>query len=561
MTEAHSAYSRTELTADLRTVAIAALASYLAWRWPSNSYLLLLTAVTATLWMGGRLRALLLTLATVGLIAVVSPAVGVATIAPVVKDLPHALLFAAVTMLMDATTRKLRRARREAELNAARLARANQELREQMEEVQTLSESLRDTNDALTNALTDAERTAARASALQSVTAALSLANSVPDVADAVLTRGLHAIAASRGCLALGDDGQPLDIVRSVGYSATEELALRSMTRDAGPLGQAMRDNTRVWFRITGELCVISARPDGTSATASAPDSLLALPLLQGARSIGALTFGFTESAPENATDEFFTALLAQATADALGRARRYDTEREARRMAELTSRAREEVLGVVAHDLRNPLNLVASTAQLLMEPSLPPERRKEIHAISMRAVQRMNRLVGDLLDVVRMETGHLSLEVKPAELNQLLLEAVETLRVRAEERGIALDVTEESRPLVVPLDEGRMMQLVDNLVGNALKFTPRGGRVTVSAARSPADVFVRVADTGPGIPEEQLARLFDRFWQARGTDRRGIGLGLAIARAIAEAHGGRLTVESALGRGSVFQFAMPLAS
>jgi signal transduction histidine kinase len=178
-----------------------------------------------------------------------------------------------------------------------------------------------------------------------------------------------------------------------------------------------------------------------------------------------------------------------------------------------------------------------------------------------MRAVQRMNRLVGDLLDVVRMETGHLSLEVKPAELNQLLLEAVETLRVRAEERGIALDVTEESRPLVVPLDEGRMMQLVDNLVGNALKFTPRGGRVTVSAARSPADVFVRVADTGPGIPEEQLARLFDRFWQARGTDRRGIGLGLAIARAIAEAHGGRLTVESALGRGSVFQFAMPLAS
>jgi signal transduction histidine kinase len=113
----------------------------------------------------------------------------------------------------------------------------------------------------------------------------------------------------------------------------------------------------------------------------------------------------------------------------------------------------------------------------------------------------------------------------------------------------------------VVQADEERVLQLIDNLVGNALKFTPSGGRVSIAGYVGDGQLRVAVADTGPGIPEEQRSRLFDRFWQARGTDRRGLGLGLAIAKGIAEAHGGRLWVDSTVGEGSTFQFAMPLAN
>jgi signal transduction histidine kinase len=538
-------YAHRGLAADARTVAVALLGCYLAFRSPSHAYLLLLTAVTANLWLLGRLRALPLTLGTMVLVAIASPAAGVAAIGPVVKDLPHVALFAAVVGLMGVTVERLHRARAQSERHGDELARLNAELTVQMEEVQTLSEHLRGTNDALSDALTAAERPAARASALQEVTAALSVARGVPDVADAVLERGLRAVGAPRGWLVVeGEEG--VRLVRAVGHSAAEEAALCAMTsRDEGPLAEAMRRRLPVWQRSAA-----GADP--------APRAHLALPLLHGDRVLGGLAFEFPDAAPPRATDELFTTLLSQATADALGRAQSYDAEREARRAAELVSRAREEVLGVVAHDLRNPLNLVGSSAQLLMEPSLAPERREAVYAIAMRAVQRMNRMVGDLLDVVRLESGHLSLEIRPAEVNRLLTEATEALRERAATLGVALELVEWPAPLVVPLDEGRVLQLVDNLVGNALKFTPRGGRVAVSASLTPTELVVAVADTGPGIPEEHLARLFDQFWQARGSDRRGIGLGLAIARGIAEAHGGRLFVESTLGRGSVFRFAMP---
>ncbi|HMI47276.1 MAG TPA: HAMP domain-containing sensor histidine kinase, partial [Gemmatimonadaceae bacterium] len=260
-----------------------------------------------------------------------------------------------------------------------------------------------------------------------------------------------------------------------------------------------------------------------------------------------------------HATDELFTSLLAQATADALQRAQSYDHEREARRTAEILSRAREDVLGVVAHDLRNPLNLVSMTTQLLMEPDLTPERRKSTIAINARAVARMNRLIGDLLDVVRMEAGRLTLDLGPSDVTRVLVETMESFQQRAAELGISLVLSPEPPNAIVQADEERLLQLIDNLVGNALKFTPSGGRVSIGGFIDANELRVSVADTGPGIPEEQRARLFDRFWQARGADRRGLGLGLPIAKGIAEAHGGRLWVESTMGSGTTFHFAMPL--
>jgi signal transduction histidine kinase len=287
-------------------------------------------------------------------------------------------------------------------------------------------------------------------------------------------------------------------------------------------------------------------------------DAHLALPLVHGGEVVGGLAFDFAICPAILATDDLFTTLLAQATADALVRARSYDQERQARRSAELLSRAREDVLGVVAHDLRNPLNLVSMTSQLLMEPDLAPERRESAHAINVRAVNRMNRLIGDLLDVVRMEAGHLSLNIGPCEVDQLLEETMESFQQRATEQGISLVLSAETNA-TIQADEERILQLIDNLVGNALKFTPSGGRVCLGAYADGDEVRLTVADSGPGIPEEQQARLFDRFWQARDNDRRGLGLGLPIAKGIAEAHGGRLWVESTVGSGTAFHFSMPI--
>src|SRR5258705_6305992 len=268
-------------------------------------------------------------------------------------------------------------------------------------------------------------------------------------------------------------------------------------------------------------------------------------------------TFGHSRTNTEQRVKALEDALI-EAEQTAARASTRNDKEGEARRSAELVSRAREEVLAAVAHDLRNPLNLLSMTTELLKEPDLAPERRDTAFAVNARAVQRMNRMIGDLLDAVRLEAGHPSLNLGPCDIADVLRETMESFQARAAEHGIALELDPEPPSAIVHADKERLLQMMDNLVGNALKFTPRGCRVSIGGCIDAGEVRVSVSDTGPGISEEQRKRLFDRFWQARGADRRGMGLGLHIAKAVAEAHGGRLWVESTVGSGSTFYFAMP---
>ena len=529
---------------------------------PSSAYLVLLTAVATNIWYLGRTRALVISIATLLVaVAFLAPGEDKSVLVSVFKDPIHVVLFIVVVTLVGAATEQLRRARADAERNAAELRRANADLEHHMEEVQSISDQLSESNDALEDALVEAERTAARASALQDVTAALSVAQTTPDIATAVLTRGLRAMQATRGHLVLVENARITQVVGSVGWSDDSELKLAYSKGDENlPLVGAVRDGQPVWLRTSGEYDACFANVTTNGGGVQAVEAHLALPLIHGGEVVGGLAFDFAICPAIQATDELFTSLLAQATADALQRARSFDQEREGRKTAELLSRAREDVLGVVAHDLRNPLNLVAMTTQLLMEPDLTPERRKSAYAINARAVHRMNRLIGDLLDVVRMEAGHLTLNVGATDVSRLLTETMESFQQRAAEQGISLVLKPEPPNTVVQADEERVLQLIDNLVGNALKFTPSGGQISIGGFIDDNELRVSVADTGPGIPEEQRARLFDRFWQARGTDRRGLGLGLPIAKGIAEAHGGRLWVESTVGTGTTFHFAMPLA-
>jgi signal transduction histidine kinase len=232
-----------------------------------------------------------------------------------------------------------------------------------------------------------------------------------------------------------------------------------------------------------------------------------------------------------------------------------------ARDVAEEASRAREDMLAVVAHDLRNPLNLVMMTTQLVADTEPSGEKRDQLVGVILRAAQRMNRLIEDLLDVVRQENGNMKLHVEEVPAASLLAQTAEMFHATAAEKGISLHVEETPPGLAVSADSERIMQVLSNLVGNALKFVARGGSVVLKCESRGAEAIFSIADSGPGIAGEELDRLFEKFWQQRRTDRRGVGLGLAIARGIVEAHGGRIWVESRIGDGSTFYFTLPVAN
>ncbi|HEX8455643.1 MAG TPA: sensor histidine kinase [Longimicrobium sp.] len=241
----------------------------------------------------------------------------------------------------------------------------------------------------------------------------------------------------------------------------------------------------------------------------------------------------------------------------------RADREAEARRSAEAASRARDAVLAIVSHDLRNPVGSVITAAAFLLD-TLPAEvlatPQGQQVGVMHRAARRANRLLEDLMDVTRIESGGLAVDVAPVEVPGLLADAAEVMRGPAEENGVEL-LTECAGTLPAVLaDRDRVLQVFANLAGNAVKFTPAGGAVTLGAACAEGAVRFSVADTGPGMSAEQVERAFDRFWQAGRADRRGVGLGLSIARGIVEAHGGMLSVTSAPNEGAIFHFTLPVA-
>ena len=227
---------------------------------------------------------------------------------------------------------------------------------------------------------------------------------------------------------------------------------------------------------------------------------------------------------------------------------------------AQAASAAREEVLRIVAHDLRNPLSTLLMSAELMAEPSMNDEWRAKQAGVMQRTGARMNRLIRDLLDVARMESGRLAIEARPIGPEQLIAIAVDLMRPLAEERSLSLDVTPASSLPEVSADAERIGQVFSNLIGNAIKFTPAGGRIVLGADLADGQVWFSVTDTGPGIPPEQLEKIFGPFWQARRADSRGIGLGLTIAKGIVEAHGGTIGVSSELGVGTRFWFGMKSA-
>jgi signal transduction histidine kinase len=197
--------------------------------------------------------------------------------------------------------------------------------------------------------------------------------------------------------------------------------------------------------------------------------------------------------------------------------------------------------------------------ATLLIEDQAPEPTRQSQLRIIRRAGERAQRLIQDLLSVTTIEAGRLSIDAKKVRVNDLIHDASEMLEPLAREKSIKLVVVEGADLPAVRADSERVLQVFSNLIGNAVKFTPQGGEITLSAAQGNGQVRCSVSDNGPGIPADQLPRIFGKFWQAKRADNRGVGLGLAIARGIVEAHGGTIGVTSEVGHGSAFSFALPV--
>ncbi len=222
---------------------------------------------------------------------------------------------------------------------------------------------------------------------------------------------------------------------------------------------------------------------------------------------------------------------------------------------------ARDGVLRIVAHDLRSPLAGIRMLADSLLRQG--PERRTE-RALGMlhRTVDRMDRLIQDLLDVVRLDGGSLAVQCAPVNVRSILTEVVESHRLAAADAGLQISGELYGEPEEVHADRPRLLQALDNVVVNAIKFSEAEGGVTIEARQNSAgEVVFSVRDSGVGIPAEHISHLFERFWQGSGSDRRGAGLGLSIVKGIMDAHHGRVWVESAVGAGSTFYLAIPTVS
>ena len=285
------------------------------------------------------------------------------------------------------------------------------------------------------------------------------------------------------------------------------------------------------------------------------PRTAMVVPLPARGRILGTLALLSAHPTQRyDGRDLAFVIELAQRAAFALDNARLYEVARRA-------TAARDDLLGVVAHDLRNPINAIHLAAEILQRRPDDLALTQQSAQTILRSSERAIRLIQDLLDVRRIEAGHLALERRALAPSGVIAEAIEAQRQLAEAASIALRVELPAAPPEVWADPDRVQQLFENLLGNALKFTPAGGTITVGAREQDKEVLFWVRDTGMGIPAEALPNVFDRFWQAQKSARQGVGLGLAIVKGIVEAHGGRIWAESAVREGAKFSFTLPRVS
>jgi PAS domain S-box-containing protein len=293
-------------------------------------------------------------------------------------------------------------------------------------------------------------------------------------------------------------------------------------------------------------------------------ESLLGVPLLFGEARLGNLYVANRRGGGFSPQDQHCLEMLAERVCHAIQIARLREAQRRDHERLQAAVRSRDNVMAIVSHDLRNPLNAIALNLSLLTRPwgGEGPDRRKgrgQLESIK-RSVQRVSRMTEDLLAASTIQSGHFSVRAGPELPDVLLADLVQTLEPMAQEQGITLEPSFPPGLPMVLCDRDRVLQVFGNLCGNALHVTPRGGVIRVTAQRDGAFIRFCVSDTGPGLLPSQLASVFDRYWQAEPGSSSGVGLGLYIVKGIVEAHGGRAWAGCAAGEGASFFFTLPIA-
>lgn len=323
----------------------------------------------------------------------------------------------------------------------------------------------------------------------------------------------------------------------------------------AHPLSEILRTQAPVLLRSDAAARIIETSTNAfyvAGLRKMNPETALFLPLIARGHLIGVLSL-FRGSRGFDDDDLAFAEDLARLAALALDNSLLLDT-------VKASLRFREEIVGVVSHDLRNPVAAVKMLSRaVLSEMDNGETRQAENILLIAKAAEQMDALIRDLLDVSRLDAGKLTIHQEPIDSSSLLTGSLQTLLPLVEEKAIKLDMQLEVGLPKVLADSERVQQTISNLVGNAIKFTPSGGKIIVHARSTGEEVIVSVIDNGTGISAEQLPKVFDRYWQSARTDREGAGLGLAIAKGIVEGHGGRIWIESTPGQGTTASFTLPL--
>jgi PAS domain S-box-containing protein len=294
--------------------------------------------------------------------------------------------------------------------------------------------------------------------------------------------------------------------------------------------------------------------------------SYLAVPVIsRSGEVLGGLFFGHEKPGVFDERAEQIIVGLAGQAAIAIDNARLFEAAERARQAAETANRLKDEFLATVSHELRTPLNSILGWANLIRNGSLEPGMQQHAVEIIERSARSQQQIIEDILDVSRIITGKLRLEITPLDLAEAIETAIESVRPSAEAKSIRLEAELDKSTTPVNGDAHRLQQIIWNLLSNAIKFTPKGGTVKVELRRAVSHVEIVVQDSGKGIEPEFLPHVFDRFRQADASTTRlhgGLGLGLAIVRHLVELHGGTVSAESeGIDRGAIFTVALPVAA
>jgi len=343
--------------------------------------------------------------------------------------------------------------------------------------------------------------------------------------------------------LLASEDGKLLRHRASVGLEVTSEL---DIAVGVGAAGKIAAGTSVVMFE---ELTAVDAV--STTLLANGLHALLGAPMYARNHLTGVVYVASRKGRAYSDEEQQLLGMIASRLGLIIDNATLYE-------QALAAIRGRDAVMGIVSHDLRNPLNAIQMCTDLIEGDE--PRLAKPV-AIIKRSVDMMVRLINDLRDVGSIETGHLSIQPRSEPSLALVREAIEGVRDAADRKAIHFATQLPSHDHVLACDRIRVIQVLTNLLSNAIKFTPDGGKITVSLKEdAPGTVRFSIEDTGAGISEADLLRVFDRYWQAGATAHLGTGLGLAIAKGIVEAHGGTIEVASRLGRGTTFSFTLPVA-